>query len=200
MAKKLPIPSPSNDNAVWHLFGPPPLLKGEDPAKFEKFLNKISTDVKPTDTIEHVWVWDIAVLTWEVARYRRAIAALHTVNTVRGLESVLGRLYGEENLPKLLDQWAKRDPEATKYVEGLLKSAELTMEDVAAQTMSVILGDIERLDGMAMRAESRRNSLSREIERRRSTFGAALRKSVDEIHEGEFREIGTSGKNVSSAA
>jgi hypothetical protein len=200
MAKNLPISPASNDNAVWHLFGPPPLLKGEDPAKFKKFLNKISIDVRPADTIEQVWVWDIAVLTWEVARYRRAIAALHTVNTVRGLESVLGRLYGEENLPKLLDRWATRDPEAIEYVERLLKSAELTMEDVAAQTMSVILGDIERLDGMAMRAEARRNSLSREIEHRRSTFGAALRKSVNEIHDGEFREIGTSGKSGRKAA
>jgi hypothetical protein len=199
IAKKLPAPA-NNDNAAWHLFGPPPLLKGEDPAKFAKFLNKISTDVKPTDTIEHVWVWDIVVLTWEVMRYRRAIAALHTVNTVRGLESVLGRLHGEFSLPKLLVQWEMQDPEAVEYVESLLKRAGLTMEDVAAQTMSLILGDIERLDGMAMRAQAQRNSLHREIERRQSTFDAALRKSVDEIHEGEFTEIGTSVKNVPSAA
>jgi hypothetical protein len=200
MAKKLPVPVPTNDNSVWHLFGPPPLLPGENPADFDNLLAQLARDEKPTDTMEHAWVWDIAGFTWEILRYRRYVAGLYAVNRVRGLQIVLRPLHGDENLPELLDRWVQRDPDATEYVATLLRGAGLTMDDVMAQTLSVKISDIERIDGIVMRMEARRNSVFREIERRRARFGAALRKSVGEIEDGEFTEIGSSKSEISSAA
>jgi hypothetical protein len=197
---KLPVRSATNDKNIWHLFGPPPLLKGEDRAAFEKLLSQFSADEKPTDAIEHAWVWDITVLTWEINRYRRSIAGLNATNTVRGLKVVLEPLYGIENSQALLDRWVQRDPKAIQFVDGLLEVGGLSMEDVAAQTLSVIISDIERIDGIITRMEARRNSVLREIERHRATLGAALRRSVGEIEEGQFTEIGAPGRKMTSAA
>jgi hypothetical protein len=200
MAKKLPARVATNDNSIWHLFGPPPLLPGENRTDFDNLLERFARDEKPTDTMEHAWVWDIAIFTWEILRYRRYVAGLYAVNRVRGLQIVLRPLHGNENLPELLDRWVQRDPDATEYVATLLRRAGLTMDDVMAQTLSVKISDIERIDGIVMRLEARRNSVFREIERRRTRFGTALRRSVDEIEDGEFTEIGPSNNKASSAA
>ncbi len=197
---KLPVRSATNNKNIWHLFGPPPFLKGEDRAAFEKFLSQFSANVNPTDTIEQTWVWDITTLTWEILRYRRSIAGLYATNTVRGLRIVLEPLYGTENSQTLLDRWAQRDPEAIQFIDKLLKVAGLTMDDVSAQTLSVIISDVERIDGIITRMEARRNSVMREIVRHRATLGAVLRNSISEIEDGQFTEIGAPSQNTSSAA
>lgn len=197
---KLPVPSATNDNSVWHLFGHPPLLQGENRADFDKLLERLARDEKPTDTMEHAWVWDIAVFTWEIGRYRRSIAGLCAVNRVLALKIVLAPLYGDEDHANLFDRWAQRDQDAVKYVDALLQGAGLSMEDVIAQTLSVKINDIERLDRIVMGLEARRITVLREIVRRRAALGSALRKSVEEIEEGEFTEIGASNNEASSAA
>lgn len=200
MAQKLPASTPNTSVALWTLFGAPPLLRDENAKAFDELLGRISDDVCPTDTIEKIWVWDTAVLTWEIMRYRHAIAGLLTANESRGLKIILDMLLGVDKSLNYADRWALRDPETVKYVDGLLDLAGLTMEDVRAQTLSVKINDIERIDGMVTRLEARRNSILREIDRRRSTLSAALRKSIEEIEEGEFREIGSSsGKSASPA-
>jgi len=51
------------------------------------------------------------------------------------------------------------------------------------------LNDIERIDRLTTIAESRRNASLREIDRRRAVLGAALRRNVQEIEEGEYKVI-----------
>jgi hypothetical protein len=125
---------------------------------------------------------------------------LYDVHRIRGLKIVLGPLYGDEDPSDLLERWAQRDADAIKYVDTLLRGAGLTMDHVMAQTLSVKISDIERIDGIVMGLEARRNSLFREIERRQARFGTALRKSVGEIEDAEFTEIGSCKSNAPSAA
>ncbi|MDO8876791.1 MAG: hypothetical protein Q8M24_04665 [Pseudolabrys sp.] len=200
MAKKLPVLSATNDNSIWHMFGPPPLLPGENRADFDLLLERLVRDEKPTDTIEHAWVWDIAVFTWEIGRYRRSIVGLVNINKVRGLRIALEPLHGDENLQDLLDRWVERYPDAIEYVDTLLERAGLTMDDVTAQTMGVKIGDIERIDRIVMGLEARRITVLREIPRRRATFRALLSKAVDEIEEGEFTEVDVRSERTSGAA
>jgi len=61
------------------------------------------------------------------------------------------------------------------------------------------LDSIERIDRLTTTAESRRNASLHEIERRRALLGETLRRSVQEIEDGEFEVIEqtpTQGKNV----
>jgi hypothetical protein len=70
MAKKLAASSSSKARGL-RLFGPPPLLAGEDAAGYDELLARISSAVKPSDVIEEIWVRDIVDLSWEVFRWHR---------------------------------------------------------------------------------------------------------------------------------
>jgi hypothetical protein len=68
-----------------------------------------------------------------------------------------------------------------------------------ADALAEKLGDIERIDRLIGIVESRRNASLHEIERRRAVLGETLRRSVQEIEDGEFKVIETTlaqGKNV----
>jgi hypothetical protein len=58
-----------------------------------------------------------------------------------------------------------------------------------AQTLSLKINDIERIDRMVMAAEVRRDATLREIERHRTTLGQALRRATEQVEEGEFEEV-----------
>ena len=58
------------------LFAPPPLLAGENSADYDELLAGISATVKPSDTVEEIWVRDLVDLVWETLRLRRFKACL----------------------------------------------------------------------------------------------------------------------------
>jgi hypothetical protein len=58
------------------LFGPAPLVEGEDEATYGEFLARISSAVKPKDFLEEIWVRDVVDLSWEALRMRRIKAKL----------------------------------------------------------------------------------------------------------------------------
>jgi hypothetical protein len=59
------------------LFGPPPLIEGEDTRAYDELLTQISTAVKPANIPEDIWVQDIVDLVWEALRLRRLKANPH---------------------------------------------------------------------------------------------------------------------------
>ena len=61
------------------------------------------------------------------------------------------------------------------------------------------LDNIERIDRLITIAESRRNTMLREIDRRRAALGQALRRQVEEV-EGEFEVIEKAPAEQKSAA
>src|SRR5262249_43332616 len=53
------------------LFGPPPLIEGEDAAAYDQLLARICAAVKPVDVIDEMFTADVVSLEWEVLRLRR---------------------------------------------------------------------------------------------------------------------------------
>ena len=90
-------------------------------------------------------------------------------------------------------------PDAVTLVDELLTGAGMTMDALMAEALAKKLDDIERIDRLTTIAESRRNASLREIDRRRAVLGETLRRSVQEIEDGEFEVIETTpakGKNA----
>jgi hypothetical protein len=52
------------------LFGPPPLIEGEDATAYERLLACFRADMKPVDIHEEIWVHDIGALVWDILRRR----------------------------------------------------------------------------------------------------------------------------------
>jgi hypothetical protein len=53
------------------LFGPPPILEGEDAAAYDELVTRMIEDVKPRDIIEKILIRDIVDLQWQIIRLRR---------------------------------------------------------------------------------------------------------------------------------
>jgi len=57
-------------------FGPPSLLKGENPKAYNQLLASVTECVALTDCLEEIWTDDIVQQTWDIFRYRRSKTAI----------------------------------------------------------------------------------------------------------------------------
>jgi hypothetical protein len=71
-ASKPKTPSPIS------LFGPPPLIEGENAADYDELHARVFDAVRPTDFIVKIWIRDIVDGTWTIIRLRRIQAAFLT--------------------------------------------------------------------------------------------------------------------------
>ena len=146
----------------------------------------------PKDAIEDLLTRDVIDLSWEVLRLRRLKAGLLRGAIGSSIYQVMCRLgYEDEYAWKLAANWAAERKAAQKEVAAALQKAQLTMEDVMAETLEGKIDSFERFDRMLASSEARRNNALREIERHRAALGAAVRQAVDEIQDAEFRDVDT---------
>ena len=71
------------------LFGPPPVLAGEDAAAYDELLGRVCAAVKPADVIDEMFMADVVSLEWEVLRWRRLKWSLIRARGLKALEGFL---------------------------------------------------------------------------------------------------------------
>jgi hypothetical protein len=195
------------------MFGPPPLLKGEDAAAYDELLARVSGNLKPSDIFEEIWVREIADLIWETFRWRRHLASFLATAITKILERILKPIVQNHPEPvpsgtswssklqaakmsldggqNLATDWAAGNSAAIERVNKLLALAGLTMDKVIAQTTASELDKIERFNRLIASAEGRRNALLREIEHHRAPFAQRLRAEIHKIENAEFETVKT---------
>jgi hypothetical protein len=99
--------------------------------------------------------------------------------------------YDDDFVGEVAAGWAAGKKAAQKKVGAALQKAQLTMEDVMAETLEGKIDSSERFDRMLASSEARRNNALREIERHRAVLGAAVRQAIDEVPDAEFRDVDT---------
>jgi hypothetical protein len=156
------------------IFGPPPLLEGEDAATYDELLLQVTTSVRSSDILEEIWVRDIIDLSWEILRLRRLKISLVAAEIPDALRVVLAPIVNVQQLSEWMDalikQWRAQRPSAIKRVQAYLRSEGKTFDSVIAKAFSCRLDTIERIERLITIAEGRRNSALREIDRHRATF------------------------------
>jgi hypothetical protein len=171
---------------------PTPLLPGEQEADYAEFALAIVKAAHPKDAIEDLLTRDVIDLSWEVLRLRRLKAGLLRGAISSSIYRVMCRLgYEDEHAWKLAANWAAERKAAQKEVARALQKAQLTMEDVMAETLEDKIEPFERFDRLLASSEARRNNALREIERHRAALGAAVRQAIDEVQDAEFRDVDT---------
>ena len=184
-----PTSAADRSAARFALFGPPPLIKGEDAAAYDDLLVRISAGVKPADILEDIWVRDVADFTWEIFALRRLKVNLLTATSHKAVKAVLLPIIGYLEADTLASDWAAQKPSAIKRVNKILNSAGLTMDAVIAQTLLENLDFVERIERMITIKESCRNATLREIDHHRATLAHALRATVHQLEHGEIQVI-----------
>jgi hypothetical protein len=93
-----PAPKASGRAQSLALFGPPPLIEGEDLSAYEHLRARICATVKPVDIIYEILINDVVSYQWEISRERRLKSSLLQA---RGLEAL------ERFVAKQLDNYFK---------------------------------------------------------------------------------------------
>jgi hypothetical protein len=115
-----------------------------------------------------------------------------------GMDNILRRARARK-AEELAQDYLQRKPVAIKLIEKLLAEPGLSIDALMVQALLEKLDDIERIDRLITVAETRRNAMLREIDRRRAVLGEALRRQVQEV-EGEFEVIEKPSAETKSAA
>src|SRR5208282_342377 len=89
MRKKSKSQSASKAVSRHSLFGPPPILEGEDAAAYDELFGRVCAAVKPVDVIDEMFMADVVVSEWEVLRWRRFKLNLIRARALRALEDFL---------------------------------------------------------------------------------------------------------------
>ncbi len=190
IATDLAAPLPSAQT----LLGPPPLNPGDDTDSYDTLVARLVAEVGPRGVIEEACLREVAEMMWEAARLRRLKAKLMTLSAGKAVREVLQSI-GVEFLDAhdLAPRWAARELEAVGEVDARLNAAGLDMHHVMAKTLEMRIGEIERIDRMAARAEARRTAALREmIIYRDPVFAGRLQAAVaaaDEEAEGEMARL-----------
>jgi hypothetical protein len=114
------------------------------------------------------------------------------------MDSILNSAKARE-AEELVHDYAQRKPGAIKLIHKLLARANLSIEALIAEELAKELDNIERIDRLTTIAETRRNAMLREIDRRHAALGEALRRHAQEV-EGEFEVIEKTPAEGKSAA
>jgi hypothetical protein len=100
---------------------------------------------------------------------------------------------------ELTQDYVQRKPGTIKLIDKLLASAGSSIDALMVQALPGELDKIERIDRLTTIAETRRNAMLHEIDRRRVVLGEALRRQVQEV-EGEFEVVERTPAATKSAA
>ena len=115
------------------------------------------------------------------------------------MNNVLNRARAQK-AEELVQEYVRSEPDAVTLVHELLSGASECMDAFMAAALATKLDDIERIDRLTTIAENRRNASLHEIDRRRALLGETLRRSVQEIEDGEFEVIETASAKGKNAA
>jgi hypothetical protein len=114
------------------------------------------------------------------------------------MDRVLQRA-GDRRAKELVEDYVHCKPGTIKLIHELLADAGLSIDVLMVRALREKLDEIERIDRLTTIAETRRNTMLREIDRRRAVLSEALRRQVQEV-EGEFQVVEKTPEETKSAA
>lgn len=100
---------------------------------------------------------------------------------------------------ELAQDYLRRKPGTIKLIDKIIDRANSSIDALMVEPLSNELDNIERIDRLTTIAETRRNAMLREIDRRRTVLSETLRRQVQEV-EGEFEVIEKTPAERKSAA
>jgi hypothetical protein len=163
-----------------NLFGPPPLLHGEDEALYFALQSEVESLIQPENILDRADVRDIADKIWEGHRYKRLEARLIESARVSALAHILAPTFGlnHQKAFEAANMYYGRDPAKRKLAAGLLAHYNITEEMIHAKALAQSSGAIAYIDRMINSRQVTRNRLFSDNTRRREGSPKANRSPV----------------------
>ena len=181
--------------------GPAWIIEGEDPERYEQLIGRVADAIGPADFIDWLLVKDVVAHTWEIQRSRKHRETVIRMGRLTALKQILDQAMPDAggllsigrngDITELAIKWLHGESEAAKRVAETLQASGFSLADIAAHGITVMAVELERIDLQVERHESRRDSLLRQMERRREGWGKRVQRASEDVIEAEFSEIAT---------
>src|SRR6516225_468134 len=130
------------------LFGPPPILAGEDDTAYDELIGRVYAAIKPVDVIDEMLIADVVASEWEFLRWSRLKFSLIQACAAKGLQGFLNSkldydLYRErfvEDLTEILQDNLPED-DADDRPQRLARDCAMN-ETAAVDSVNEILSSI----------------------------------------------------------
>jgi hypothetical protein len=182
-----------NGSQVDDLFGPPPLLRGEDKDRYWRLHAAIDYDVKPVTLFDRIYVREMTDKLWQQQRCRQSAASIVEAAYINALASLL-RPFNPPN--SITDEFATlmagsrgddvattmaRDyyggeakPNRVAEVKSCLATHGISQEQIRAKAMQLCGSDISLFNRMESNCETSLRMLRKEQVRRHEGENAEL--------------------------
>ena len=166
---------------IAEIFGNPPVLSFEDREAYDQLLAQLVLEWRPRNITEWMFVRDIADISWEILRHRRAIASVHAISFHEALRNVI-----EEALPGLVSLdikpmvygWFDKPKIQTKIKSELAKYG-IGLDAIVAKSYSMNRDTLDRLHRLLALAEARRTAIIRNLNEYRAMASLSEKPAVD---------------------
>jgi hypothetical protein len=177
----------SDKNLIDDLFGPPPLIKGEDLARYRRLQSTIEHEINPKTFSDKVHVREMTDKLWEQQRYKQNVASLVEASYVAALASLLRPFYpsslltgedpisaltlistGEDRATALAREYYSGEANATRQdeLDTLLIVHAISPEQIRAKAMEICGSTISLFNRMEGSCASSLRMLRKEIRHR----------------------------------
>jgi len=192
---KLPSNSPQRHvpKKLYTILGPP-AVSADQHAAFDELWGLFRDSLQPKNFIDEMLLRNIADLEMEVRTLRKLKSALMTSSQDDGLITLLDKLGLDfSHRKKLSEAWIRREPEAIKQVEALLKKAQMGSDEILAHTLANRIDAFEKLDRMTAQAEARRNNHINELMRHKASWAEPIKAITEAPIDVEFHPASGDG-------
>lgn len=166
---------------IIQMFGPAPLLASESQEDFRRMVAGLILDMKPTDLVMRMLLYDVAVFLWETMRLRRyKTAAVEQARLEAALE-VAREFLGDAD-PKSAMDLLTDGTELRQKLKAELAKRHLIADDVIDSQAYHSTADLnEKIDTQLLTLQARRSSALREHETYRERVVRKVTENVIDV-------------------
>jgi hypothetical protein len=150
------------------LFGPPPLLAGEDPKRYERLRAAIVANLDPKSALEWIDAQDQVTKVWEEQRYRSYAAALINGGMLRAVDYYLEQTCEPDYAEDLGSKFISGNAKERKEVLSVLADNGITTAELQAKAAELEGNGLQLFERMVAHRENGRRLLRKEADRRRN--------------------------------
>jgi hypothetical protein len=177
-------PNDSAKSQIDDLFGAPPLIKGEDTARYWRLHAAIAHQIKPETIFDKIRVREFADKLWQQQRCKQSAASLVEGAYIDALASLLRpfnppTMWGEDAASEMArDYYSEAKVEKVKAVDLLLALYAISAEQIRAKAMQLCGGGILMFNRMETDCETSLRMLQKENDRRLAAENTKVRGSA----------------------